>query len=60
MTPIKDYDSTWHLDGFEEYRFTSEADAMAAADLCVVFSAEQQVMESRYRRAAERAQEVMA
>lgn len=55
VTPIKDYDSTWHLDGFEEYRFTTQADALAAADLCVVFAAEQQVMELRYRRAEKQA-----
>ncbi len=55
MTAIKDYDSSWHLDGFEEYRFTTQADALAAADLCAVFAAEQQVMEWRYRRAEKQA-----
>lgn len=58
MIAYRDFDGSWRLSGFEEFSFSSEEDAMSAAEFGIAFTSEQAVMEWRYRRAAERAKSV--
>lgn len=55
MTPFRDYDGTYKVPVFEQLEFSTERDARQAIYLATQYAAEQQVIEFRYRRAAERA-----
>ena len=57
MNTTRDYNGTFKVSGFEELEFTTERDARHAICLATQYAAEQQVMEFRFRRAAERAKE---
>jgi hypothetical protein len=60
MTPERDYTGRWRLAGHEQHSFTTEADARSAAavarDHAKLQIALAMMQESRYRRAAKRAQ----
>lgn len=61
MNIYRDFDGLWKLSGHEHYGFASERDARAACE--IAFDHAQQLVsqacaqESRYRRAAERAED---
>lgn len=57
MTPSRDYNDRWRLDGFEGITFTTEADAKAARELAIEFASRAAGQEYRNRRAAKRAKE---
>lgn len=56
MTPYRDFDGTYKLTGHHQHGFSTEADALAAAALAIEYAMSLCSQESRYRRAAERAQ----
>jgi hypothetical protein len=60
MIIYRDYDSTHKVQGFERIAFSTEADARAAAEMARDYATLQiglaMLQESRYRRAAKRAQ----
>ena len=52
MTPERDYTGRYRLVGHEQHSFTTEADALAAAELAIDYAMSLCSQESRYRRAA--------
>jgi len=60
MTPERDYTGRWRLAGHEQHSFTTEADALSAAEVARNYALSLCSQESRYRRSAERASEVQA
>lgn len=52
MTPERDFNGRWRLMGHEQHSFTTEADALSAAELARDYAMSLCSQESRYRRAA--------
>jgi hypothetical protein len=57
MTPIRDFDGSYVIKGYEHIKFSSEADAKAGLELAKRVASNDAFSEIRYRRAAERAQQ---
>jgi|GEM_PF-3910680 len=61
MTPERDYNGLWRLEGHHQHVFSTEADAKAAAELAQKYAddllSRAMSQESRYRRAEQRAKE---
>lgn len=60
MKVYRDHDGTHRIEGFEEFAFSSEEDALSATEFGIAFASEQAIAEWRNRQAAKRGQQKVA